>query len=80
VVGDGGRASKSRTPEFDSRRLDKGDVVAATILRPGAYAVRNAYGKARTELAMRYIARGKAWYRPGKPMRVKMGRKPPARR
>ena len=64
---------KTRTPEFDSRRLDKGDVFAATILRPGAYAVRNEYGKARTELAVKYVTRGKERYRPGEPVMVKMG-------
>ena len=64
---------KSRTPEFDSRRLDKGDVFAATVLRPGTYAVRNEYGKARTELAVKYVTRGKERYRPGEPVKVKMG-------
>ncbi|MCP4308591.1 MAG: hypothetical protein GY788_27695 [bacterium] len=61
---------KSRTPEFDSRRLDKSDVFAATFLRPGAYSVHNAHGKARTELAVRYVTRGKERYRPSDPVRA----------
>jgi hypothetical protein len=59
--------------EFDSQRLDEGDLFAATILRPGSYSVRNAYSTEATSLAVRYVRPDNEPYRPGEPIRLRMG-------
>ena len=69
VVGD----PRSRKAEFDSRRLEEGDLFAGTILRPGTYSVRNVFGAGGTELVVRYIRPGREPYQPDEPMRLKMG-------
>lgn len=69
LVGD----PRSRVAEFDSRKLEAGDLFAGSVLRPGTYQVRNTYGRGATELAVRYVRPGKAAYRPAEPVRVKVG-------
>lgn len=68
LVGD----PRSREAEFDSRRLESGDLFAATVLRPGTYQVRNEHGRERTELVVRYVRPGKERYTPPDPMRLTM--------
>ncbi len=69
VVGD----PRERAAEFDSRRLEAGDMFAASVLRPGRYSVRNSFGKGRTELVVPPVRRGKEPYRPAEPVRTRMG-------
>jgi hypothetical protein len=68
IVGDPGE----QTAEFDSRRLQEGDMFAASVLRPGQYSVRNTLGDGRTELVVRAAKLGKEPYQPADPMRTKM--------
>ncbi len=68
VIGD----PSERSAEFDSRRLQEGDMFAASVLRPGQYSVRNADGDGRTELIVRGVKPGKEPYRPADPIRTKM--------
>lgn len=42
---------------FDSRKLQEGDLFAATLLRPGAYAVTNEGGHAKADLVIAYPKR-----------------------
>jgi hypothetical protein len=55
---------------FDSRRLDEGDVFAATILRPGAYSLTNEHAKARGRLRVAYPEVQKERYVPPPPLRI----------
>lgn len=68
VVGD----PREKSAEFDSRRLDEGDMFAASVLRPGRYSVRNTYGEGRTELVVPAARPGKEPYRPADPVRTRM--------
>lgn len=79
-VGSGGhryavlvRRSGKRGAEFDSRRLQHGDLFAATVLRPGTYRVTNEYGKGSSELVVRYVRPGKGRYQPARPVKIKVG-------
>jgi len=58
--------------EFDSTALAKGDLFAATILRPGRYAVTNLTqaGTAAGNIEVSYPVTGRAPYRPAEPARV----------
>jgi hypothetical protein len=72
------RAEEGPSPkEFDSRRLSDGDLFAATILRPGRYAVTNEAPEgagARASIEVGYPVPGRAAGRPPEPARVRSGR------
>jgi len=53
--GQGKRPERTPTPApFDSRELRDGDMFAVTLLRPGAYSLTNAPGRAKGELVVAY--------------------------
>jgi hypothetical protein len=58
---------------FDSRRLEKGDIFTATVLRPGRYAVTNTLNGARAELEVRYPERRREPLRAAEPVQVRVG-------
>lgn len=65
------RADESEDTEiFDSRKLDGGDLFAATILRPGRYAISNALGKGRCEAVVSYPTKEKRGSGPSPPARI----------
>lgn len=57
-------------PPFDSRKLDKGDVFAVTLLRPGEYRVANALTGATGTITVAYPVRGATPYSPPEPATV----------
>ncbi len=67
------RSTGKRGVEFDSRRLQEGDLFAATVLRPGMYEITNEHGKGAMGLEVRYVRRGRTKYEPAKPLKVKIG-------
>ncbi|NND03172.1 MAG: hypothetical protein HKN91_10330 [Acidimicrobiia bacterium] len=67
------RRAGKRGVEFDSRRLQEGDLFAATVLRPGKYRITNEHGKGAMGLEVRYVRRGRSKYEPAKPLKVKIG-------
>lgn len=58
---------------FDSRRLEKNDVFAATVLRPGRYTVTNSENQARADLEVAMPQRGRTPYRPAEPLHIVVG-------
>ena len=65
------KAEKAKdTKIFDSRKLGKGAIFAATILRPGSYSIVNEMGRGKAEVVIPYPRRGKKPYRPPEPMRI----------
>jgi hypothetical protein len=63
----------ARRVVFDSRRLEKGDLFTATVLRPGRYAVTNTVNGARAELEVRYPERRREPLRAAEPLQVRAG-------
>jgi hypothetical protein len=63
----------ARRVVFDSRRLEKGDLFTATVLRPGRYAVTNTVNGARAELEVRYPERRREPLRAAEPIQVRAG-------
>ncbi len=59
------------TKIFDSRKLSKGAIFAATILRPGSYSVTNKMGKGKAAVVVSYPRKHRKAYRPPEPVRVK---------
>jgi hypothetical protein len=55
---------------FDSRELKEGDLFAATLIRPGTYAVTNKNAKATGQITVAYPKAGKTPYRPPEPVYV----------
>ena len=68
-------AEADDTPIFDSRKLGNGAIFSGTLLRPGTYAVTNALGQGRAEVAVAYPVRGKTAYRPPEPVHVRVTEK-----
>lgn len=59
---------------FDSRRLDSGDIFAVTLVRPGAYSLRNVLAGAEGRIRVAYPQVGKERYHPPPPIQVTCGR------
>jgi hypothetical protein len=54
------KTEKGAQKVFDSRELKDGDVLSATVIRPGTYSVTNVLNNARAELVVGYPELGKA--------------------
>ncbi|NIS69849.1 MAG: hypothetical protein GTO12_13125 [Proteobacteria bacterium] len=61
---------KGEVTVFDSRELNKGDLFAVTLLRPGTYSVTNVNTKAQGEIVVAYPTIGKVPYRPPEPVSI----------
>jgi hypothetical protein len=55
---------------FDSRELQRGDMFAATMIRPGTYTVTNITTEANGEIVVAYPKPSKVPYRPPKPVSI----------
>lgn len=55
---------------FDNRELQDGDLFAATLIRPGSYAVINAPAHSKGEVIVAYPELGKVGYRPPDPVTI----------
>lgn len=55
---------------FDSRELQEGDLFAATLIRPGSYAVTNAPARSKGEVIVAYPEPGKTAYHPPEPVTI----------
>lgn len=61
------------TSLFDTRKLSKGDVFSAAIIRPGQYSIQNTLTKASARITVLYPKMGKTGYRPPKPITFECG-------
>jgi hypothetical protein len=66
----GGREAR----RFDSRRLERGDFFAVTLIRPGTYSLANVHNRARGEITVAYPTVGDKPYRPPEPVQVNCAR------
>jgi len=57
-----------RRQEFDSRRLEAGDLFAVTLMRPGTYVATNTTSGAQVQLRVAYPQVGSTPYRPPAPI------------
>lgn len=55
---------------FDSARLETGDLLAVTLIRPGVYSVTNTLTKARGKITVAYPKKEYKAYRPLKPVNI----------
>lgn len=66
-----GRADARRDEDgFDSRKLGPDDLLAVTLVRPGAYTVTNRPTKADGRIEVGYVRPAKTPYRPADPVRI----------
>ncbi|HUK71647.1 MAG TPA: hypothetical protein VLW50_23250 [Streptosporangiaceae bacterium] len=70
-------AEEPQRPVFDTRRLDGGDLFAATVLRPGRYTVLNTLAKSRkrSSLDVAIPQAGRSARRPDAPVQVVCARR-----
>lgn len=64
------RNAGGKRQAFDSRRLTEGDIFAVTLVRPGAYSLKNELSGAEGRIQVAYPVVGKERYRPPAPVSV----------